>query len=269
MSITKTRLSIKNILSRVSGVLGTNKSKDMAIEFGVSPQTVTNWKKRNAIPWSELFELATSREIDFGWLLTGVETKTAAPASGECKDCARKDRFIDQQSVLIERMMTRDKEERRPSAGNTPYCSEKIGKRAAVGRSGGSVCPLSNQYFLATPADGFGVIVAATWLLVDVFHGDKYVPLIGVEPILLGNISLRNILVRADKSIRIVSAVIDSGVPQKIFDVFVWERRARMFSGRVIRYGAKKAAIIGRMLNEVSISQAAIRSGEGSRRHRA
>ena len=93
-------INILDILARVGEIINSNKNIDIAHTLGVGPQTCSNWKKRNAIPWDELFNFSQQYGVPYTWLITGIKTQevTQCPTCGnwsdEVKEACRKLREI-------------------------------------------------------------------------------------------------------------------------------------------------------------------------------
>lgn len=73
MSTKNHSLNIEEILHRVSKIVNSTQNKVIAREFGVKPQTCSNWKSqsRKTIPWVQLLRFSQRRNVSLIYLLTG------------------------------------------------------------------------------------------------------------------------------------------------------------------------------------------------------
>lgn len=74
MSSEKFELKTSDILVRVGSVLKSHRGEAIGEALGAAPSTISNWRSRNTVPWSELFNFSKERGVDFVWLLTGCES---------------------------------------------------------------------------------------------------------------------------------------------------------------------------------------------------
>lgn len=65
------KLDVREILKRVGNIIGSQKNFDIASALGVDQNVCSNWKRRQTIPWSELYAFAQKSKITMDWLLTG------------------------------------------------------------------------------------------------------------------------------------------------------------------------------------------------------
>ena len=63
--------SLDEVLKRVSSLIGANTDKSLAEGLGVSPQTLSTWKRRNTIPYERLIQFALDQKISLDELLLG------------------------------------------------------------------------------------------------------------------------------------------------------------------------------------------------------
>jgi len=84
------KLSIKQILERVGIVIKSQKNEKIAEALNAQPQTCSNWKTRNAMPWVELFEFSIKHNIQLDWLLTGQENKYSSKNPEEIEQLKEK-----------------------------------------------------------------------------------------------------------------------------------------------------------------------------------
>ncbi|ABB44083.1 hypothetical protein Suden_0804 [Sulfurimonas denitrificans DSM 1251] len=57
------------VLEKIKLFTNTSSDKDVAEKLGVKPDTLSQWKKRNKIPYSELCVFANLYNVDLNWLL--------------------------------------------------------------------------------------------------------------------------------------------------------------------------------------------------------
>lgn len=62
---------VKTILSRMKSIYGVEKDADLARALDISPQTLSSWRQRSAIPYVLCVECAKSRGASLDWLLYG------------------------------------------------------------------------------------------------------------------------------------------------------------------------------------------------------
>ena len=63
---------IKEILDRLSSILGRQGDADLAEGLGVQRTTVSSWKTRGKIPYEECWQVAQKTGASMDWLLSGV-----------------------------------------------------------------------------------------------------------------------------------------------------------------------------------------------------
>ncbi|MFM2480167.1 helix-turn-helix domain-containing protein [Celerinatantimonas sp. YJH-8] len=71
--------SAVDVLERMSSVLGTKTSNELATALGCSPQAVSGWRSRNKVPYSNCVELSLRMGISLDWLLTGLGPVRRSP----------------------------------------------------------------------------------------------------------------------------------------------------------------------------------------------
>lgn len=84
MSIKKHKLKASDIVLRAKKVLDVKKNQDLADDMGVENQTISNWGKRNTIPWMGLFEFSQRHNVSLNYLLTGEKLNPEQETS--CRD---------------------------------------------------------------------------------------------------------------------------------------------------------------------------------------
>lgn len=73
-----------DVLKRLTLVLGTKTSHELADALGCSPQTVSGWRSRNKVPYSYCVDVAVRMGVSLDWLLTGLgPVKRSADVSSE------------------------------------------------------------------------------------------------------------------------------------------------------------------------------------------
>lgn len=66
-------LSTREILVRVSNIIGSDSPEALANALNTTSQNIGHWKNRNKrVPVENLFEWAQGRNISMDWLLTGL-----------------------------------------------------------------------------------------------------------------------------------------------------------------------------------------------------
>lgn len=73
----------KNSLERVFGITGCHTQNELAELLGIKQSSISDAKKRNAIPAEWLIKLLRLKNINPEWVLSGIEPKYLGPASGE------------------------------------------------------------------------------------------------------------------------------------------------------------------------------------------
>ncbi|CAG9001441.1 MAG: hypothetical protein CENE_03461 [Candidatus Celerinatantimonas neptuna] len=64
--------SATDVLARLTIILGTKTSHELADALGCSPQTVSGWRSRNKVPYSYCVDVAVRTGVSLDWLLTGL-----------------------------------------------------------------------------------------------------------------------------------------------------------------------------------------------------
>lgn len=62
---------VKTVLSRMKTIYGVEKDAELARALDISPQTLSSWRQRSAIPYSLCVECAKTRGASLDWLLYG------------------------------------------------------------------------------------------------------------------------------------------------------------------------------------------------------
>lgn len=65
----------REVLGRISSVLGCHGDANIAEELGVQRTTVSSWKSRDKIPYEECWQVAQKTGISMDWLLSGTGQK--------------------------------------------------------------------------------------------------------------------------------------------------------------------------------------------------
>jgi hypothetical protein len=75
-------LNAKEILDRIAVSLKIESDAEMARLFNFHQANLKNWRDRNTIAWSMLFELCEKQGWSFDWLLTGKEKENINSTEG-------------------------------------------------------------------------------------------------------------------------------------------------------------------------------------------
>lgn len=62
----------REVLDRISSILGCQGDANIAEELGVQRTTVSSWKSRDKIPYEECWQVAQRTGISMDWLLSGI-----------------------------------------------------------------------------------------------------------------------------------------------------------------------------------------------------
>lgn len=62
---------VKKVLSRIKTIYGVEKDAELARALDISPQTLSSWRQRSAIPYALCVECAKSQGASLDWLLYG------------------------------------------------------------------------------------------------------------------------------------------------------------------------------------------------------
>lgn len=63
--------SIIDIINRIKKIENVNSEYALSKIFNKNQGTITNWKKRNIVPYELLYKYCDERNISFNWLLSG------------------------------------------------------------------------------------------------------------------------------------------------------------------------------------------------------
>lgn len=69
--MTQNDTGVKTVLSRMKAIYGVEKDAELARALDISPQTLSSWRQRSAIPYALCVECAKSRGASLDWLLYG------------------------------------------------------------------------------------------------------------------------------------------------------------------------------------------------------
>ena len=69
--MTQNDTGVKAVLSRMKTIYGVQKDAELARALDISPQTLSSWRQRSAIPYALCVECAKSRRASLDWLLYG------------------------------------------------------------------------------------------------------------------------------------------------------------------------------------------------------
>ena len=79
-------INVREVLERVAKAVGAEKDADLAAALRVPYQTLATWKKRNKIPYEQLFELAEQRAVSLDYLLLGKSPHDLPVSMTICKE---------------------------------------------------------------------------------------------------------------------------------------------------------------------------------------
>ncbi len=60
------------VIERMIEAAGLKNSSELARHFETSPSTIANWKKRDTIPYKEVYEISRQFGVSMDWILNGV-----------------------------------------------------------------------------------------------------------------------------------------------------------------------------------------------------
>lgn len=63
---------VDTVLSRMKQIFNVQRDADLSRAMGISPQTLSSWRQRSAIPYVLCVECAESKGASLDWLLYGV-----------------------------------------------------------------------------------------------------------------------------------------------------------------------------------------------------
>jgi len=73
------------VLSRMKKIFGVERDADLARALAISPQTLSSWRQRAAVPYALCVECAKTKGASLDWLLYGegqmMRDKSASPAT--------------------------------------------------------------------------------------------------------------------------------------------------------------------------------------------
>lgn len=70
------KLILSDVLSRVGKLSSVSTDAEIANVLGVSPQTLSTWKRRGTIPYERICSFATSKDVSLDYLLLGVSGRS-------------------------------------------------------------------------------------------------------------------------------------------------------------------------------------------------
>ena len=73
---------VKTVLARMKTIYGVEKDAELARALDISPQTLSSWRQRSAIPYSLCVECAKRRGASLDWLLYGEGQMTRDVKNG-------------------------------------------------------------------------------------------------------------------------------------------------------------------------------------------
>ncbi|MBD3657102.1 helix-turn-helix domain-containing protein [Marinobacter sp.] len=69
--MTQNDSGVKAVLSRMKKLFSVEKDAELARALGISPQTLSSWRQRSAVPYALCVEYAKSQGASLDWLLYG------------------------------------------------------------------------------------------------------------------------------------------------------------------------------------------------------
>jgi hypothetical protein len=104
-------MDIELIINRLKIAFSAKNDADIAKKLHISPQSLSNWKKRKTIDWKSVFTYC--EHVNLNWLLTGEgamfkekkqekQPKQTRFGNKDCEFCKLKDQLIAAQSQTIE-----------------------------------------------------------------------------------------------------------------------------------------------------------------------
>jgi CI repressor-like protein len=72
-------INVKDVLARMKSVYHVHRDAELARALTISPQTLSSWRQRDAIPYSLCVECARSKNVSLDWLLYGDSNQIKAP----------------------------------------------------------------------------------------------------------------------------------------------------------------------------------------------
>lgn len=75
-----------DVKERLKIVLDAKTDKDLADILGISPPSVSGWKKQNTIPYKECAKVAFEKNISLDWLIFGIEEPGTKNSTKELAD---------------------------------------------------------------------------------------------------------------------------------------------------------------------------------------
>lgn len=74
-------LNVSLIIERLKFEFNEKTDKGLCEELEIPTQTISNWKKRNSIPFEVLFDISQKYNLSLDWLTTGKEKTQALKAT--------------------------------------------------------------------------------------------------------------------------------------------------------------------------------------------
>lgn len=77
--------NVNSVLSRLKSFFDVTRDSELARALGISPQTLSSWRQREAIPYSICAEIAQEHSLSLDWVLYGaqIEQPPTHPSSTE------------------------------------------------------------------------------------------------------------------------------------------------------------------------------------------
>lgn len=79
-------VSVKDVLARMKAVYHVTRDAELARALDMSPQTLSSWRQRDAIPYALCVECARSKKVSLDWLLYGDSNQVQTLAKTQDSD---------------------------------------------------------------------------------------------------------------------------------------------------------------------------------------
>lgn len=71
-------VSVKDVLARMKAIYHVRRDAELARALNMSPQTLSSWRQRDAIPYALCVECSRAKQVSLDWLLYGVSNQSQA-----------------------------------------------------------------------------------------------------------------------------------------------------------------------------------------------
>ena len=69
-------LNVSLIIEQLKDALNERTDKSLCEKLGITPQTLSSWKRRNSIPYETIVEIAHAHNLSLDWLTFGKESQS-------------------------------------------------------------------------------------------------------------------------------------------------------------------------------------------------